>query len=121
MDTHAPEAAATGADNLETVELELVLGLTDFTIANFDDQIKSVAGQAGSELLFAMPASFIPDCSRVAAVSTGAGEKRQIVLVILDADGKTVRTEKSQNSSNPFAGLAASYAYVMERMPAVAA
>lgn len=120
METHAPEET-TGTASLEAVELELVLGLTDLTPGTFDESMKSVARQAGGELLFAMPAAFVPACSCVAAVSIGGTDTRQIVLVTLEEDGKTVRTEKSEDSSSPFAGLARSYVHVMEQMPAIAA
>jgi hypothetical protein len=120
METHVAQALAAPPTSLEVVELEFALDLADMS-AGFDEAARAAADATGGALLFTMPAVGLPDCSRVAAVSlVGAGE-RELVLVILGEDGKTTRIEKAEYNASPLAGLAASFARVMERMPAVAA
>lgn len=99
-------------------EIELVLALADLAADGFDAAVKSALDSAGGTLLFTMPA---PDQSRVAAASIGAEGARRIVLFVLDADGKEVHVENSEGSAHPIAGLAASYAGVMDHLPAIAA
>ncbi len=120
METQLAHTPANEGSSLEIVELEFALDLADLS-AGFDEAVRTAADVTGGALLFIMPAVGLPNCSRIAAISlTGAGE-RELVLVILGEDGKTTRIEKAADNASPFAGLAASFARVMERMPAIAA
>lgn len=120
METHLANRPAEGGSSLEFVELEVALELADVA-AGFDQAAKAAAEATGGALLFTMPTVGLPDCSRIAAVSLTGASERELVLVVLGGDGKTTRIEKAADNANPFAGLATSWARVMERMPAIAA
>lgn len=117
MDAHdsAPAEAATSSSDIS--DLELALNLADLPAGGFDASVTAALASAGATLLFLMPA---PDGSRVAAASIGEGAARQVLLVVLASDG-AVSVETPEASASPIAGLAASYARVMDHMPAIAA
>ena len=120
MQTQLAKVPVAIAHSLELVELEFALDMADIS-AGFDEAAKAAADATGGSLLFTMPTVAIPGCSRVAAICLCERSDRELVLVILGEDGKTTRVETVAESANPLAGLATSWARVMERMPAIAA
>ncbi len=120
MQTQPATVPAKTMHSLEVAEFEFALDLADVG-AGFDQAARAAADATGGALLFTMPTVAIPGCSRVAAVCVGQGGDRELVLVILDEDGRSTRVETAAESANPIARLARSWSSVMERMPAVAA
>lgn len=120
METHVAQAPVPVTHSLEMVELEFALDLEDVK-TGFDEAAGAAAKATGGALLFTMPTAAIADCSRVAVISLGERNERELVLVILGEDGISTRIETVAESSNPIAALARSWSSVMERMPAIAA
>ena len=106
---------------LATVELELALGFVEFADHDFETALQPALDAGGANLLFVLPAPVMPDSSKVAAISMGSGDERRVLLIVLDADGRTARIEKADADQNPFAPLASSFCRGMERMPPIAA
>jgi hypothetical protein len=116
MNAHTVENQPSAPVSLEAVELELALGTLSLNDIGFEGSLRKALEGTGGTLLFSLPASFIPDCQRAAAITVGRGEDRQIMMVMLSADGETLRVESGDGDAGALAGLAASYAGVMERM-----
>ncbi len=90
-----------------------------FDPAAFDEALKQVLSSAGGELLF----RFTEDSAigeKIAAVRLGDGEARLIALVILPPHGDPLRVEPVEESANPLAALAKSYASLIDAWKAAA-
>lgn len=94
--------------SLEAMELEFALGTHTIAECGFDHCVTRAAKDIGATVLFQLPALFLDDCQRAAAILCGHGSERRIVLVLLDADGCSVRIENS-GADNPVYCLADSY------------
>lgn len=103
----------------ELAEIELALFAQSISDISFEQAVENAMKLVGGEVLFTLPAIEIEDCSRVAAVALGP-ERRQILLVLLAADDKTMRIEAAAESSHTIADLAASYADLMGRIQPLA-
>lgn len=90
-----------------------------FDPAAFDAALNQVLSSAGGELLF----RFAEDSAagdKIAAVRLGDGEARLIALVILPPHGAPLRVEPAEESANPLAPLAKSYASLVDAWKAAA-
>lgn len=90
-----------------------------FDPAAFDEALNQVLSSAGGELLF----RFTDDTAvgeKIAAVRLGDGEARLIALVILPPHGDPLRVEPVEESKNPLAALAKSYASLVDAWQAAA-
>jgi hypothetical protein len=90
-----------------------------FDPAAFDEALNQVLSSAGGELLF----RFTNDTAvgeKIAAVRLGDGEARLIALVILPPHGDPLRVEPVEESKNPLAALAKSYASLVDAWQAAA-
>lgn len=88
---------------------EEALGAQDIPAKGFEAAVRSAAAQSQGRFLFQMPVHTVRDCQRVAAVNLAGDEAPTTVLVLLSADGRSVRLEDARDSDNPFAGMAVSY------------
>ena len=109
----SPDPAA-----FEFAELELSLALADTTREDFATTVRAALASAEGLLLFIMPA---PDGAMVAASRIGSAGAQRIVLLVLDSQDGQISIEPGETSSHPLAGLAMSYAGVMDHLPAIAA
>lgn len=100
--------------SLEAVELELALQLQDVVESGFENNVQSAVEAAGYRFLFQFPAELDDELQRVAAICTGDGEQRRILLVHLTDDGQTLRVDAPDEEENSIAGFAASYAGLMD-------
>lgn len=114
FDPVAFDPAAFDPAFVDIVEFELAIGFLDFSAGDFETVLRPALAARGAALLFVLPCPVMQNASRLAAVSLGPA--RQIVLVVLDATGTAARVEQPA-TENPFAGLAASFTRVMERLP----
>lgn len=112
--SHAVPRATHSAD------LELALFAQSIAEATFEDAVRKAVALVGGAVLFILPATAIDDCSRVAAVSLGGPDERQILLVMLGEDGLTTRIENAADTSSTIADMASSYAGLMERIQPLA-
>jgi hypothetical protein len=124
----APAIAATGpeaaieadlGETLEAVELELALQNQNLVSLGFEDSIRTALADIGGEMLFQMRLER-EDCQRIAAVRIGQGEEQQFALVIMPPGGGMMRVEPVEQSSNPLAMIAASYAGLVDTFRAAA-
>lgn len=96
-------------NSLEAVEFEFALGAREILEFGFENCVNLAAAEAGVTVLFQMPADFLDDCQRAAAIRCGRGADERIVLVLLGKDGHSVRIADS-GAENPVYRLACSYA-----------
>lgn len=90
-----------------------------FDPAAFDEALRQVLSSTGGELLFRFSEN--PGAGdKIAAVRLGDGDARVVVLVILPAHGAPLRVEPVDESANPFATLARSYASLVDAWKAAA-
>lgn len=134
LDPGSPDAAGSpeaGAEEALALELEeAVLG--DFELAaedsppsteaaeagtvdaDFAGVVRSAVDRIGGEILFEMQLDNVPESGHVAAVSVGDGELRRFLLVVQPTDGGPLRVEPTEESANPLAALASSYAGLVD-------
>jgi hypothetical protein len=122
--TAEPEPAVapvvqTSDDSLEAVELELALQNQNLISLGFEESISTALNEIGGEMLFQMRLER-EDCQRIAAVRIGAGEQQQFALVIMPPGGGLMRVEPVEQSSNPLAIIAKSYAGLVDTLRAAA-
>jgi hypothetical protein len=101
---------------LEAAELEMALQLQDVAANGFSESVQNAVETAGYTFLFQMPAIGCEGSQCIAAISSGDGTGRRILLVHLHEDGETVRVEAPEGDDNPYAGIAASLAGVLEHL-----
>ncbi|MDW6020946.1 hypothetical protein SAZ10_04135 [Mesorhizobium sp. BAC0120] len=106
-------AATAETNSLEAVELELALHNQNLISLSFEDSIRTALQSTGGEILFEMRMEN-EDCQRVAAVRIGSGEEKQFALVIMPPGGGLMRVEPVDQSTNPLARIAESYAGLVD-------
>lgn len=106
---------------LEAVEFELALNAQDIVASGFEAAVRRAADMADGSFLFHMPAHAVEDCQRVAAVSLAGLDAPFTLLVLLGADGRSVRLEDAQASDNPLAGMAVSYGGLLAHLKSLPA
>lgn len=106
---------------VEVLELELVLQIQEVVTGGSADALQDAVETAGYTFLFRMPDPDGDGAQQVAAISTGEGAARCILLVHLDPDGGVMSVEMPEAEANPVAEIAASYAGVMEHLGTFAA
>ncbi len=111
-------ASPSPIQRLKTVGLQLTPRFWSNAEHGFETSLARALAMVGGEVLFQLPAPFLPDCQRVAAVSTGADGARRTYLVLLSEDGRSTRVEDVAGSGNPLASLARSYVAVLAQMAA---
>jgi hypothetical protein len=74
----------------------------------------------GGTLLFKVRAGAGDEAMHVAAAAVGAADARQFLLLSLPIHGGQLKVETAQRSANPLAGIAASYAGLMDALQAAA-
>lgn len=103
--------------SLEGVELELAISLQNLAEHGFDGALTRALAPLGGTILFQFPAGEDLQFQRVAAVAIKDGAECRVLLVTLSRDGDTIKVGDSDGGLAPFAGLAASFTGVMERLP----
>lgn len=101
--------------SLETIELELALQSQATVQAGFEGAVSRALEKAGGALLFHMRVDDGEATRWTAAVSIGAGQERQFLIVTIPAEGN-VRIEPLDQSDEPLARIAPAFADVMERL-----
>lgn len=108
-----PDPAA--AISLETIGLELALQSQDTVQTGFEGAVRQALEKAGGTLLFHMRVDDGSATRWTAAVSIGAGDERQFLIVTIPADGN-VRIEPLDQSDEPVARIAPAFADLMEKL-----
>lgn len=112
--------SAISAPPLAEVELEMALQIHDIRAHGFGDAIREAASNIDGQVLFDLPCPAGEGCQRVAAVVANQDNETQVLLVILSADGLSVRTENAADSSHVFAGFALSHAALSDQLAGLA-
>jgi hypothetical protein len=116
MDAPGFEASGSISISLEAMEFEFALGTRLLGDFGFENCVCAAAAETGATVLFQMPAEFIDNCQRIAAVSCGSGADWDILLVILGKDGCSLRVERDL-AENTVSRLADSYARLLRLAP----
>ena len=74
----------------------------------------------GGTLLFKMTVEAEGAAHHAAAAAVGTGETRQFLLLTLPVNGGRLRVETTARSASPLAGIAASYAGLLDVFKAAA-
>lgn len=111
---NVPETIKSGktSHSLEMMEFEFSLAARSIRNDGFENCVAAAANETGAKVLFQMPACFMEDCQRVAAVLCGRGAEKKVLLVLLGADGCSIRVEDG-DTGNPIFRLANSYANLL--------
>lgn len=104
------------APPLAEVELEMALQVHDIRAQGFAAAVAEAAANIDGHVLFDLPCPAGEGCQRVAAVVAVQDNEAQVLLVILAADGLSVRTENAAGSDHAFAGFALSHAALSDQL-----
>lgn len=99
---------------------ELVPDARTVSEAEFAEVVDGALEAVGGRLLFKMRLDGEGNGEHVAAAAVEAGGDRQFLLLTLPASGGTLKVEAASKSGNPLAGIAASYAGLMDAFQAAA-
>lgn len=113
MNVPERENCASAPASLETMELEFALGTRVVAESGFEYCVTKAAEETGARVLFQLPVFFLRNCQRAAAVLCGNGSEKNIVLALLDADGRSIRIETA-GEDNPVFCLAHSYVRLLD-------
>jgi len=109
---------------LEEKLAESLADLVPETKTVSEEEFAEVVGGAleavGGRLLFKMHVDRDGTGEHIAAASVGDGGGRQFLLLTLPASGGALKVETASKSGNPIAGIAASYAGLMDVFQAAA-
>lgn len=86
----------------------------------FGEAVHGALEAIGGILLFKVRIGTGESAQHVAAAAVGQGDARQFLLLSLPATGGQLKVETAALSSNPLAGIAASYANLMDAFQAAA-
>jgi len=110
--------------DLEEKLAESLADLVPETRTVSEDEFAEVVDEAleavGGTLLFRMRLDADGKGEHVAAAAVGGGGERQFLLLTLPANGGALKVEAASKSENPIAGIAASYAGLMDVFQAAA-
>lgn len=114
MDTPAEILDKAEQDELDTLGLELALRDKQALDGDFAGCVVSALETVKGTLLFQMQIDAEAAGRKVAAVSVGHGETREYALVILPDGADSVRVERADESDDPLAAIAPSYAGLID-------
>jgi hypothetical protein len=92
----------------------------EVTDEEFAELVHGALEAVGGTLLFKVRVGAGERAQLVAAASVGAAEARQFLLLSLPTSGGQLKVEMAARSSSPLAGIAASYAGLLEAFQAAA-
>tara|TARA_R110002020_G_scaffold110627_3_gene255484 strand:+ start:719 stop:1135 length:417 start_codon:yes stop_codon:yes gene_type:complete len=111
------EEAITAPMQLDLVELDLALDLSDIAEHGFGQAVRLAARTVGGEFLFDLPASgLIENAQRIALVCLSREEGGRFGLVLLSADGDRVRTVEADEDTMGLVQFARAFVAVLEKL-----
>jgi hypothetical protein len=99
---------------IQTVELQIALGLREFTSDTFERALGETVEELGGVVLFLMRIEEDDEERAVAAVSLPSQYGREVAIVTADAGYETLDVVPADRSPLPVAALATSYAGLAE-------
>lgn len=88
--------------------------------SEFEDTVRGALESVGGTLLFKVTLDTGPDAQHIAAAAVGVGTGKQFLLLTLPLSGGALKVETAARSSSPLAGIAESYAGLMDVFQAAA-
>ena len=126
MDVHtakqnAPESAAEGVILLPPPQTRMLEAPKRIVSeGEFEIVVRGALDAVGGTLLFKMTIDAEGEPHHAAAASVGTGETRQFLLLTLPVNGGRLKVETTARSASPLAGIAASYAGLLDVFKAAA-
>ena len=117
VETRRPVTVAEAEFLLPAPTTKLLAPPSIVSETDFEDVVRGALEAVGGSLLFKMK---VGDEQHVAAAAVGSGEARQFLLLTLAAGGGQLKVETASRSASPLAGIAASYAGLMDVFQAAA-
>jgi hypothetical protein len=87
---------------------------------DFEEVVRGALEAVGGTLLFKMKVGADDEAHHAAAAAVGLGEGRQFLLLTLPTHGGQLKVETTSRSNSPLAGIAESYAGLMDVLKAAA-
>ncbi|WP_437344214.1 hypothetical protein [Mesorhizobium marinum] len=120
---HQPEqgSSATGAAEA-MLEPAIPIARISHEVSDqeFEQVVRGALEVVEGTLLFKMKTSVDGETQHAAAAVVGLGEGRQFLLLTLPATGGQLKVETASHSRSPLAGIAESYAGLMDVLKAAA-
>ena len=88
--------------------------------SEFEKVVRGALDAVGGTLLFKMTVEAEGAAHHAAAAAVGTGETRQFLLLTLPVNGGRLKVETTARSASPLAGIAASYAGLLDVFKAAA-
>jgi hypothetical protein len=88
--------------------------LSEVSDQDFEDVVRGALAAVGGTLLFKMRMSTDDGAYHAAAAAVGLGKSRQYLLLTLPTHGGHLKVETTSRSDSPLAGIAESYAGLMD-------
>lgn len=124
METHIATKPGSGADGpvpLPQSETKLLPPpRAEVSDEEFGEVVRGALEAVGGTLLFKVRVGAEDAAMHVAAAAVGNDAARQFLLLSLPIHGGQLKVETAQRSANPLAGIAASYAGLMDAFRAAA-
>ncbi len=115
LDTHTVPSDTDPSDlELQTVELQIALGLREFSAETFEEALSETVEELGGVVLFLMHIEEDDEERAVAAVSLPSPAGREVAIVTADAGYETLDVVPADRSPLAVAALATSYAGLAE-------
>ena len=114
VDTPANMNTTIERSELETLGLELALRDREALEADFGGCVCSALETVKGTLLFQFEIAAEAESRKLAAVSVGHGESRSFALIVLPEGQDGVRVERVEDSAEPLAVIAPSYASLID-------
>ncbi|MBN9074184.1 MAG: hypothetical protein J0H34_21820 [Rhizobiales bacterium] len=106
------------AESLDVLGLELALREREALDADFGGCVVSALETVKGTLLFQMEIDAAPERRKVAAVCVGQGEAREFAMIVLPEGAGSITVERAQESGDPLAAIAPSYAGLVDVLDA---
>jgi len=87
---------------------------------DFEEVVRGALEAVGGTLLFKMKVGADGEAHHAAAAVVGLGASRQFLLLTLPVNGGQLKVETTSRSNDPLAGIAESYAGLMDVLKAAA-
>jgi hypothetical protein len=113
QETNKPETAEKNPDALPASDVAAPAA-PEVSNTHFEDMVREAIEGVGGTLLFKMKVGDNDDAYHAAAAAVGDGDGRNFLLLTLPARGGQLKVETTAQSDDPLAGIAESYAGLMD-------
>jgi hypothetical protein len=119
---HGPEPVPEIPTLQSSSDTELLAApvLPEVSDHDFEEVVRGALEAVGGTLLFKMKVGADGEAHHAAAAVVGLGASRQFLLLTLPTKGGQLKVETTSRSSDPLAGIAESYAGLMDVLKAAA-